>query len=405
MELTGEIKEVIYRNEVNSYMIANLETEKEEITVVGYLPFINKGDSIKAVGNIVEHPEYGTQFKIETFEKTMPESLEGLERYLSSGKLKGIGPATAKKMIEKFGKEVVHILRFEPEKLTCIKGITKEKAIEASESFNENWEIFNIVEYLQKFGIGPQSAEKIYKKLGNNTIEQIDENPYLLIDLTPKANFKQIDQIALKLGLDQESSQRIKSGIKYALKMANNNGHCCVLYENLLQYVRDILGVSEELVEENLINLKALKEIVIEDRNEEWVYLANYDQAERNVAENLIRLDNYKNVKAIDGFEKKLKKIEKNSELELSEKQLEAVKAVQNHNVCVITGGPGTGKTTIIKTVIELYKKEEKKVVLCAPTRTSSKKNDRNHRRRSQNFTSLIRNRKSRHRPNANNGS
>ncbi len=406
MELTGEIKEVIYRNEVNSYMIANLETEKEEITVVGYLPFINKGDSIKAIGNIVEHPEYGTQFKIETFEKTMPESLEGLERYLASGKLKGIGPATAKKMIKEFGKEIVHILRFEPEKLTCIKGITKEKAIEASESFNENWEIFNIVEYLQKFGLGPQSAETIYKKLGNNTIEQIEENPYLLIDLVPKANFKQIDQIALKLGLDQESSQRIKSGIKYALKTANNNGHCCVLYENLLQYVRDILGVSEELVEESLINLKALKEIVIEDRkeNQEWVYLANYDQAERNVAENLIILDNYKNVKEIDNFEKKLEKIEKDSELKLSEKQLEAVEAVQKHNVCVITGGPGTGKTTIIKTVIELYKKEEKKVVLCAPTRTSSKKNDRNNRRRSKNIASLTRNRKSRHRPNENYG-
>lgn len=375
MELTGEIKEVIYRNELNSYMIATMETEEEETTIVGYLPFINKGDTIKAVGNFIEHPEYGMQFKIETFEKTMPESLEALERYLSNGKLKGIGPATAQKMIKEFGKEVVHILRFEPEKLVCIKGITKEKAIEASESFNENWEVFRIVEYLQKFGIGPQSAESIYKKLGQNTIEQIEENPYLLIDLTPKANFKQIDQIALKLGLDQESSQRVKSGIKYALKIANNNGHCCVLYENLLQFAHELLGISEELIEESLINLKALKEVVIEDRSaQEWVYLSNYDQAEKNVAENLIALDEYKNVKEIDSFERKLKKIEKNSEMELSEKQLEAVRAIQNHNVCVITGGPGTGKTTIIKTVIELYKQEEKKVVLCAPTGRAAKK-------------------------------
>ncbi len=339
MELTGEIKEVIYRNELNSYMIAVLETSQEETTVVGYLPFINKGDTIKAVGNFVEHPEYGTQFKIETFEKTMPESLEALERYLSNGKLKGIGPATAQKMIKEFGKDVVHVLRFEPEKLVRIKGITKEKALEASESFNENWEIFRIVEYLQKFGIGPQSAENVYKKLGVNTIDLIEENPYLLIDLTQKADFRQIDQIALKLGLDIESSQRVKSGIKYALKIANSNGHCCVLYENLLQFSNELLGVSKELIEESLINLKALKEIVIEDReNGEWVYLANYDEAERNVAENLIALDRYKNVKEIDGFERKLKRIEKDSEMELSEKQLEAVRAIQNHNVCVITG-------------------------------------------------------------------
>lgn len=375
MELKGEIKEVIYRNELNSYMIAVLETEEEETTIVGYLPFINKGDTIKAIGNFVEHPEYGAQFKIETFEKSMPESLEGLERYLASGKLKGIGPATAQKMIKEFGKEVIHILRFEPEKLVCIKGITKEKALEASKSFNENWEIFRIVEYLQKYGIGPQSAETIYKKLGQNTIELIEENPYLLIDLTQKADFKQIDQIALRLGLDSESSQRIKSGIKYALKVANTNGHCCVLYENLLQFTNELLGVSKELIEESLINLKALKEIVIEDRDiQEWVYLSNYDQAERNIAENLIALNEYKNVKKIIGFEKKLKKIEKASEVELSEKQLEAVKAIQEHNVCVITGGPGTGKTTIIKTIIELYKQEEKKVVLCAPTGRAAKR-------------------------------
>lgn len=375
MELLGEIKEVIYKNELNSYMIAVIETEEEETTVVGYLPFINKGDNIKATGNFIEHPEYGRQFKIETFEKTMPESLEGLERYLSSGKLKGIGPATAQKMIKEFGKEVVHILRFEPEKLTCIKGITKEKAIEASESFNENWEIFRIVEYLQKYGIGPQSAETVYKKLGPNTIDLIEENPYLLIDLTPRADFRQIDQIALRTGLDQENNERMKSGIKYAIKIANSNGHCCVLYENLLQFTKDLLGVSEESVENSIINLQALKEIVIEDRDTaEWVYLSNYYQAERNVAENLTALDEYKNVKAIDGFERKLKKIEKNSEKELSEKQLEAVRAIQDHNVCVITGGPGTGKTTIIKTVIELYKQEEKKVVLCAPTGRAAKR-------------------------------
>ena len=375
MEIKGRIRDIIYRNEINSYTIATFETDEEETTVVGYLPFIEKGDNLKITGNFVEHPEYGRQLKIETFEKLMPEDLDSIENYLANGKFKGIGPATAKKMVNTFGKDVINIIKFEPEKLSCIKGITEEKAIEISQSFNENWEVWQIVSYLEKFGIGPQSAEVIYKKLGPNTITTIEENPYILVDLTVRVNFAQIDQIAIKMGMDLENDKRIRSGIKYALKLSTNNGHCAVLYENLIQFVKDLLNVSEVMIENNIIFLKTKNEIVLEDRdNQEWVYLYNYYVAEKNVAESLIALDNYLNVKEISNFEKKLKKIEKHSDLELSEKQREAVIAVQEHNVCVITGGPGTGKTTIIKTIIEMYKQEEKKVVLCAPTGRAAKR-------------------------------
>lgn len=375
MEIKGRIRDIIYRNEINSYTIATFETDEEETTVVGYLPFIEKGDSLKITGNFVEHPEYGRQLKIETFEKLMPEDLDSIENYLANGKFKGIGPATAKRMVNTFGKDVINIIKFEPEKLSCIKGITEEKAIEISQSFNENWEVWQIVSYLEKFGIGPQSAEEIYKKLGPNTITTIEENPYILIDLTVRVNFTQIDQIAIKMGMDLENDKRIRSGIKYALKLSTNNGHCAVLYENLIQFVKDLLNVSESMIENNIIFLKTKNEIVLEDReNQEWVYLYNYYMAEKNIAESLITLDNYLNVKKISNFEKKLKKIEKHSDLELSEKQREAVIAVQEHNVCVITGGPGTGKTTIIKTIIEMYKQEEKKVVLCAPTGRAAKR-------------------------------
>lgn len=375
MEIKGRIRDIIYRNEINSYTIATFETDEEETTVVGYLPFIEKGDSLKITGNFVEHPEYGRQLKIETFEKLMPEDLDSIENYLANGKFKGIGPATAKRMVNTFGKDVINIIKFEPEKLSCIKGITEEKAIEISQSFNENWEVWQIISYLEKFGIGPQSAEEIYKKLGPNTITTIEENPYILIDLTVRVNFAQIDQIAIKMGMDLENDKRIRSGIKYALKLSTNNGHCAVLYENLIQFVKDLLNVSESMIENNIIFLKTKNEIVLEDReNQEWVYLYNYYMAEKNVAESLITLDNYLNVKKISNFEKKLKKIEKHSDLELSEKQREAVIAVQEHNVCVITGGPGTGKTTIIKTIIEMYKQEEKKVVLCAPTGRAAKR-------------------------------
>ena len=375
MEIKGRIRDIIYRNEINSYTIATFEADEEETTVVGYLPFIEKGDNLKITGNFVEHPEYGRQLKIETFEKLMPEDLDSIENYLANGKFKGIGPATAKRMVNTFGKDVINIIKFEPEKLSCIKGITEEKAIEISQSFNENWEVWQIVSYLEKFGIGPQSAEGIYKKLGPNTITTIEENPYILIDLTVRVNFAQIDQIAIKMGMDLENDKRIRSGIKYALKLSTNNGHCAVLYENLIQFVKDLLNVSESMIENNIIFLKTKNEIVLEDReNQEWVYLYNYYMAEKNVAESLIALDNYLNVKEISNFEKKLKKIEKHSDLELSEKQRKAVIAVQEHNVCVITGGPGTGKTTIIKTIIEMYKQEEKKVVLCAPTGRAAKR-------------------------------
>lgn len=375
MEIKGRIRDIIYRNEINSYTIATFETDEEETTVVGYLPFIEKGDSLKITGNFVEHPEYGRQLKIETFEKLMPEDLDSIENYLANGKFKGIGPATAKRMVNTFGKDVINIIKFEPEKLSCIKGITEKKAIEISQSFNENWEVWQIVSYLEKFGIGPQSAEEIYKKLGPNTITTIEENPYILIDLTVRVNFAQIDQITIKMGMDLENDKRIRSGIKYALKLSTNNGHCAVLYENLIQFVKDLLNVSESMIENNIIFLKTKNEIVLEDReNQEWVYLYNYYMAEKNVAESLITLDNYLNVKEISNFEKKLKKIEKHSDLELSEKQREAVIAVQEHNVCVVTGGPGTGKTTIIKTIIEMYKQEEKKVVLCAPTGRAAKR-------------------------------
>ena len=375
MEIKGRIRDIIYRNEINSYTIATFETDEEETTVVGYLPFIEKDDNLKITGNFVEHPEYGRQLKIETFEKLMPEDLDSIENYLANGKFKGIGPATAKRMVNTFGKDVINIIKFEPEKLSCIKGITEEKAIEISQSFNENWKVWQIVSYLEKFGIGPQSAEGIYKKLGPNTITTIEENPYILIDLTVRVNFAQIDQIAIKMGMDLENDKRIRSGIKYALKLSTNNGHCAVLYENLIQFVKDLLNVSEVMIENNIIFLKTKNEIVLEDReNQEWVYLYNYYVAEKNVAESLITLDNYLNVKEISNFEKKLKKIEKHSDLELSEKQREAVIAVQEHNVCVITGGPGTGKTTIIKTIIEMYKQEEKKVVLCAPTGRAAKR-------------------------------
>ena len=379
MEIKGEILDIIYKNEINSYTIATFRTDEEETTVVGYLPFINVGDTLSVNGVFVEHQEYGRQFKIGTFEKIMPQTLESLERYLANGMIKGIGPATAKKIVETFGENTINIFKFEPEKLAQIKGITEEKAISMAEEFVANWEIWQLVGFLEKFGIGPQSAEKIYKTLGQNAIEEIEANPYILVDLVNKVDFTQIDKMALDIGIEYNNDKRIKSGIKYALRLATYNGHCTVMYENLVEFVSNLLGVEKELVEDNIINLKAKNEIILEERDlegetEEWIYLEEYYNAEKNIAEKLIRLRDSRNIKKISGFDKKIKTLEKQTDIELSDKQLEAIKAINDNNICVITGGPGTGKTTIIKTILELYKQEGKKVILCAPTGRAAKR-------------------------------
>lgn len=375
MEIKGEVTEIIYKNEVNGYCIAAFETEEEVTTIVGYLPFVNKNDTLEVTGKFVEHQEYGRQFKVETFKKVMPETLDSLERYLANGMIKGIGPATAKKIVDTFGKETINVFKLEPERLSQIKGITKEKAFEIAQEFIENWELWQLVSYLEKFGLGPQSAQGIYKRLGENAIEKIEADPYLLVELSNKVDFVQIDKMALKIGMEYDNEKRIRSGIKYALLGATYNGHCAVLYDNLVAFTRELLGVSEDAVDTSLINLKAKEEIYIEEREkEDWIYLATYYKAEKNIAEKLIDLRDYNNINAVENLDRKLKKIEKEQKIELSDKQKEAVKLVNDNNVCVITGGPGTGKTTIIKSIIDIYNSEELKITLCAPTGRAAKR-------------------------------
>ena len=382
MELQGEVVEVIYKNEINSYCIAVFKLDKDSIkqnikknkksksskdeneqieleynnpmeeevddifksidsetTIVGYLPFVNIGDTLKVVGKFVEHPEYGTQFKVDTFEKMMPQTTKALENYLANCGIKGVGPATAKNIVDTFGEDTINVFKFEPSKLAQVRGITKEKAIEIANTFIENWEVWQLVGFLDKFGIGPQNAEKIYKELGVNAIDEIENNPYILVDLVNKVNFEQIDKMALDLGFEYNNEKRIRSGIKHALILMTYNGHCCTRYEGLVEFVKKLLGVNENDIEDSIITMKAKEDLVIEERDgEEWVYLYQYYKAEENIARRLIELDKYTNIKKIDRFEKELKSFEEKSSIELSEKQLEAIRAINNNNVCIITG-------------------------------------------------------------------
>ena len=376
MELKGQIEEIIYQNESNSYTIAVFQADDQEaITVVGYLPFIAVGDTLKLQGKMVIHQEYGEQFKIENFEKIMPESAQALEKYLASGTIKGIGPATARKIIEKFGEETLTVFKFEPLRLAEIKGISKDKAYEIGEEFNEKWEVWQIVSFLEQFGIGANNSKKVYDALGVNAVEKIQENPYVLVDIVYGINFNNIDNIAMQIGIPLDSDYRIRSGIKYALLVASYNGNTCVQKDNLIVYVKSILEVDEDRIEDNLINLDVNSEIhIIEKNDEKWVFLEPLYKAEKNIAERLIVLRDCENTKHIKSFESEIKKCEEKIDIELSEKQFEAIKQINENNVCIITGGPGKGKTTIIKFAIEIYKNHRKKVVLCAPTGRAAKR-------------------------------
>lgn len=377
MELIGEVEDIIYYSEINSYMIANFETEDEILTIVGYLPFIKSGDNLKIIGNYVEHKKYGRQFKVETFEKLMPKTIGALEKYLANGNVKGIGEALAKRIVAAFGEDTVNIFKNEPERLSEIRGISKQKAIEIATSFIENWEVWQIVGFLERFGIGAEFAEKVYKLLGVNAIEQIESNPYILIDIARGVDFKQIDKMALDLGINCDNQKRIQSGIKYSLIRATYNGHSCVLKENLIEYVISLLDVMTENIEDGIIELRAKDEIVVEERqdgNGTWIYLSNFFYTEQEISIRIKRLQEAQNIKKVRNINTALKKIEMLSNIQLSEKQKESIKLINENNVTIITGGPGTGKTTIIKTIIDIYEEKGNKVVLCAPTGRAAKK-------------------------------
>ena len=370
MELKGQIEEIIFSNENNSYTVCSMSVNGGDITAVGYLPFLNIGDLIVAHGEFFNHNLYGKQFKINTFEKAIPNTTNEIEKYLGSGIIKGIGPATSKKIVNKFGEDTIYTLQYEPEKLTSIKGITKSRAMEISESFNNVWELWQIVIFLQQYGIGTVNANRIYKEYGMNAINAIKENPYALLNILYGVDFKHIDKMALSMGIESTSSFRVSSGIKYALNLAARNGHTCVLEVNLVEYVSNVLDVERDLVKNELTALTYSKEIYIED---EFVFLKDYYEAEETVAKKLLMLSrNF--TKKIHSIDSKIEETERELNIELSKEQRDAVKACFENQLVIITGGPGTGKTTIIKVLIHLFKKQSTEVALCAPTGRAAKR-------------------------------
>ena len=368
VEISGEIISIIYKNETNGYTICDVNTtDDEDITVVGFLPYVQEGEQIKVIGNWVNHPDYGKQLKAETFEKLMPKGVKAIEKYLSSGIIKGVGLATAKKLVKKFGEETIEVIRNTPERLTEVKGINMERAISMSQTLNEQWELWKLTSFLGDYGIGNKNTLKLYKELGATALDLIKSNPYTILDICNGVSFKVTDQIASNVGIDVNNIMRVSAGIKYTLSLASYDGHTYLPKEQLIDYLIEFLAVDSDAIESAIAALAIEGKIKV--YKEDKVYLTALFNAEKNIAFSIKTL-----CETTSKFKVKDIVTDLGDEIKLTDEQIKCVKSVFNSQVSVITGGPGTGKTTIIKAILKTLENFDAKVVLCAPTGRAAKR-------------------------------
>ena len=369
--VNGYVEHIIFHNSENGYTVMNLVTEEEEITCVGMCRGIVEGESICAQGEKVEHPLYGSQFKISSYESVAPRDCASMERYLGSGAVKGIGAALAARIVKKFKEDTFRIIEEEPERLAEIKGISMRKAREIAEQVEEKKDMREAFVYLQQYGISNTLAAKIYDTYGMTLYSVMKENPYRLAEDISGVGFKIADEIAAKIGIHTDFDYRIRSGLLYTLLQAVGEGHCYLPMEELLARASELLQVPREDIRPQADNLMMDKKLVIK---EERVYASNYYYAELNCARMLHEL----NIRATDlnkeQVKKKIGQLEENLEISLDELQKEAVVEAVESGLFLLSGGPGTGKTTTINMIIRYFEAEGMDIFLGAPTGRAAKR-------------------------------
>lgn len=374
-EINGVVKEIIFRNEDNGYVVAEIDAGEEDVVVVGYIPIINVGETMSFMGSITVHPIYGEQLQVVNSKQIPPASLEGIKSYLASGLLKGIGPKMAERIVEMFGKDSLDIIQYNPERLTEVSGIGPKKAKDIADAYEEQREIKEVMVFLGQFGVSTAYAVKIFKKYGDKTIVNLRENPYRLADDIAGIGFKMADVIAKRMGIDPKSPYRIMCGIKYVLTQYNLEGHTYATKEELIDRVSKILGVGVDMVEDGVVTLTINGEIHQENINEEIaVFPMAFFYAETGVCKKLIEFSGagFDNLE-ID-IEKEIMTIEKEEDIKLAENQKNAIEEAFRNGATVITGGPGTGKTTIVNSIIKLFEGQNLKIGLAAPTGRAAKR-------------------------------
>ena len=370
----GYVEHIVFRNNDNGYTVFQLVSEEEELTCVGLFSVLAEGELVQVSGYMKEHPLYGEQLQVEQYELLAPEDETAMERYLGSGAIKGIGAAMAARIVRRFKGDTFRIIEEEPERLAEVKGISEKKAIEISAQMEEKKDLRQAMMFLTQYGISVPLAVKIYQQYGNRTYQVVEENPYRLADDISGIGFKIADEIASRIGIHTDSDYRIRSGLLYVLLQATGEGHTCLPKEDLLHRESALLGVEEEQMETQLMNLCMDRKLVMKEQNGKvMVWYGQYYYMELNVAKMLHDL-NLECEMEESQIVKKLSKVEKQASITLDEMQRKAVVEAVKNGVLVITGGPGTGKTTTINAIIRYFETEDMEILLAAPTGRAAKR-------------------------------
>ena len=374
--VTGYIDHIIFRNEDNGYTVMVLKgvKDEDELTCVGTFPVITQGASIEAEGSFIQHPVYGKQFQAVRLTEKMPEDAMAMERYLGSGAIKGIGAALAGRIVRHFGSDTLRIVEEEPERLAEIKGISEKKAHEIAIQIAEKSEMRKVMMFLQKYGISLNLGAKIYQKYGDSVYSVLQENPYRLADDISGVGFKIADEIAYRIGIHTDSDYRLKSGLSYTLLQAGGEGHVYLPKEELFKRAEQLLGVDASYMEKHLVDLSMERKIIQkEEKGQVLVYPAQYYYLELNTARMLRELD-IDCPEDEERVERRISQIQKETGTVLDEMQEKAVKEAAGHGLLVLTGGPGTGKTTTINAIIRFFESEGAELRLAAPTGRAAKR-------------------------------
>ena len=374
--ITGYVDHIVYQNSDNGYTVMTLVAEGEEVTCVGMCKGLGQGENISAEGEYIEHPVYGRQFKIQTYETVAPTDRAGMERYLGSGAIRGVGEALAARIVKKFGDDTFRIIEEEPERLAEVKGISERKAQEIAVQMEEKKDLREALVYLQQYGISNTLAVKIYNTYGMEMYSVMRENPYRLAEDVSGVGFRIADEIAGRIGIHTDSDYRIRSGILYTLLQAVGEGHCFLPLELLLRRAAELLGVSEENIRPQVDNLIMDRKLVAKG---DAVFAAAYYYAELNCANMLRNLNipmlEAENLPAQDmAIRKRLERMAENLSMELDELQLKAVEESIKNGLFILSGGPGTGKTTTINMIIRYFESEGMDIFLAAPTGRAAKR-------------------------------
>lgn len=376
-QLAGYVEHIIYRNADNGYTVLNLVSGEEEITCVGIFSAIAEGENIEAFGDYTDHPTYGQQFKVERFEEKAPEDRESIERYLGSGAIKGIGLALAARIVRRFKEDTFRIIEEEPERLAEIKGISDRKAMEIASQVNEKRDLRQAMIFLQQYGITMNLAVKVYQAYGQEVYRIIKENPFQLADDMEGVGFHTADEIAARVGIRMDSDFRMKSGILYVLLQASGEGHTYLPQEELSRRAARLLEVPEEQIENQYMDLAIERKIIQKQMEKEvfgtQIYASSYYYIEANASTMLKQLNVRYDIPDIE-IEQRIRNIEKQTGMALDEQQVVAVKEAVQNGLLVITGGPGTGKTTTINTIIKYFEAEGMDIFLGAPTGRAAKR-------------------------------